>query len=58
MECTEENWNQTARQDGLTFLTRVPVYPLKQIHDKTINCALVETFFYLRTDFLKTGDKT
>ena len=47
MECTEVYWYQTARQHGLTFLTKVPADPHYQVHDKTLNCALVETFFFI-----------
>ena len=46
MECVGEYWYQTARQDGCTFLTKVPADPLYQVHDKTLKCALEETFFY------------
>ena len=43
--CTQECWYQTARQDGLTFLNKVPADPLYQVHDKTLNNALEEFFF-------------
>ena len=50
MECTEEYWYQTARHDGLTFLTKVAEL-LYQFHDKTLNCALEETFFLFEDRF-------
>ena len=52
MQCTQEYWYLTARQDGLTFLTKVPADPLYKVHDKILNCALEETFFLFQDRFL------